>query len=514
MKMISTPTPVAANQYTGYIHNCLRNRACEPSYSAPVPGIPYLQLYVNFGTTKPIAAEFELYDHCGVAGTEQIFPSNYVIGQDPDGNWYGVFKNFNTPVANITTFIVWLSAIVNTPSGFQEKTFFSEMLVIEPCAPLTKIKACQPENATITAFDVNGLYYGLPQNVDYLGIAGVRYFHIAYVRNAKLRELSNKATFKSSLTRNFRTEFERIEQFDTELVPKWYKDVLLAIYLRGAISVNDGDPHIVSDLVFEPINDDDLTWKPYVQVKETVKLYFGCDESACVECCAPTITSAVSAGGEEGNTITIEFNGCEPSPSNGFKVFYRPIGSEIDYRESENFTVSPAVINDTLDQEGTEYEGYMVGDCAGSYGPSVPFDTEVGSGSGSGSGSISEGSQSSGFPELINGRISFICEDAAFAIMDIQFNGVSVDPVSGSLPMLSTDPPLEFYVTNPALAGTLKVIFDTPDAGVISIHGVDTSEQISCIDGIEPAFLELTMFDVENAGTVPFEIEVFCGACP
>jgi hypothetical protein len=293
MKMISTPTPVAANQYTGYVHNCLRNQACEPSYLAPVPGIPYLQLYVNFGAYKPLTADFELINHCN-GEIEQIFPSNFVVGQDSEGNWYGVFKNFNTPLTDVTAFVMWLSSFVSTPSGFQERTFFSELMVVEPCAPLMKIKACQPEKATITAFDVNGLYYGLPQNVDYLGIGAVRYFHIAYVRLGKLREFSNKATFKSSLTRNFRTQFERIHILDTELVPKWYKDVLLAIYLRGAISVDDGQTYLVSELVIDPINEDDLTWRPAIQVKETIKLYYGCDESECVECCSPIILSAVT----------------------------------------------------------------------------------------------------------------------------------------------------------------------------------------------------------------------------
>jgi hypothetical protein len=300
MKMISTPTAVAANQYTAYVHNCLRNRACEPSYSAPLPGVPFLQLYVDFGANKPFTADFELLNHCN-GETEQIFPSNFVVGQDPEGNWYGVFKNFNTPLTDLTTFVVWLSALVDTPTGFQERTFFSEMMVVEPCAPLTKIKACHPEGATTTAFDVNDLYYGLPQNVDYLGIGSIRYFHIAYVRLGKLREISNKATFKSSLTRNFRTQFERIHQVDTELVPQWYKDVIVAIYLRGAISVDDGPTMVVSDLAVESINDDDLIWRPSAQVKKTTKLYFGCDDSACVECCAPTIYSATNTSDGTGS---------------------------------------------------------------------------------------------------------------------------------------------------------------------------------------------------------------------
>lgn len=287
--MISTPTAVGSSQYTNYVHNCLRNAQCDPPYSAPVLDIPYVQLYVDFGQYEPVMYEIQLVDHCGDNG-EQLFPSNYIVGQTPEGNWFGVFKYFQ-PVA-VTTFVIWLSAFVDVPGGLVEKTFFSEMFVVEPCDHLTKVKACQPAGALATGFDVNGIYYGDPVPGDVLGFDGVRYFHIAWVRRGKLRELSNKATFKSSLYRTFRSTLERTHQLEFELVPKWYKDVLLAIYMRGAIQVNDGPTMIVSDLNFEALNDDDLQWRAYPQLKTTTNLYFGCDDSECVECCSPLVISA------------------------------------------------------------------------------------------------------------------------------------------------------------------------------------------------------------------------------
>lgn len=299
--MTPTPAAVPANQYPAYVHNCKRNRSCEPAWSAPLPGLPYLQLYVDFGVDKPVMIEFNVIDHCNGDTTEQIFPSNYVVGKTPEGNWYGVFKYFNTPVSGVTSFVVWLSATVIDDAGVHERTFFSEMLVVEPCAPLTKIKSCQPEASTTTGFDVNGVYYGLPVNMDYLGIAQVRYFHIAYVRLGKVRELSNKATFKQSLIRNFRTTIEKVHVVETELVPKWYKDELLGIYARGVIQVDDDKQYIVSDLAFEAINDDDLTWKPFAQLKETFRLYYGCDDSVCIECCSPVIIFATVNPDESGS---------------------------------------------------------------------------------------------------------------------------------------------------------------------------------------------------------------------
>lgn len=288
--MISTPTVVAANQYPAYVHNCLRNAQCEPSYSAPIPGIPYLQLYVDFGQYEPTAVEFQLVDVC-TGEVEQIFPSNFVVGRTPEGGFYGVFKYFNTPLTPVTTFVVWMLAVVPGFPGFL-RTFFTEMLMVEPCAPLTKIKSCHPQGATTTGFDVNSVYYGLPADPDFLGNGSVRFFHIAYVRYGKVRELSNKGTFKSSLVRTFRSTVEKIHQVETELVPKWYKNELLAIYSRGAIQVNDGPTYLVSDLNFEAINEDDLTWKPFAQLKETFRLFYGCDTSECVECCSPVVLDA------------------------------------------------------------------------------------------------------------------------------------------------------------------------------------------------------------------------------
>lgn len=326
MKMINTPAAVLPTVYPSYVHNCKRNRACEPGYLAPLPGVPYLQLYVEFGTTKPVTMDFEIIDTC-TGNIEQIFPSNYVAGKTPDGTWYGVFKYFNTPALPVTSFVVWLSSFVQVGDTLQEKTFFSEMLVVEPCAPLMKIKACQPEGATTTGFDTNDVYYGLPTNLDYLGISAIRFFHIAYVRLGKVRELSNKATFKSSLVANFRTIVEKIHQLETELVPKWYKNELLAIYARGAVQIDDVKTWIVSELAFEALNDDDLTWKPFAQLKETFRLYFGCDDSECVECCSPIVLSAFvtsdaeSASGSVSESVSASAS--EPPPEEGgeFRVW-------------------------------------------------------------------------------------------------------------------------------------------------------------------------------------------------
>lgn len=289
MKMIQTPSEVAATQYASYIHNCLRNPACEPSWGAPLPAVSTLQLFADFGDTAPGSFEFTLVNLC-TGATEQITPAEYVVGQTPELGYYGVFKVFNNPAIPVTSFVVHLSA--------GSKSYFSEMLVVEPCTPLMKVKSCHPRAATVTGFDINGIYYGLPFAGASLGDDSVRYFHIAYVRRGKVKDMGAKATFKSSVYFNFRTTIEKIYQFEPgELVPKWYKDVLLAIYSRGAISFDDGPAFIVSDINFTGINDDDLQWKAFAQLKETFKLYYGCDDGICEECCSPSVISADAVGG-------------------------------------------------------------------------------------------------------------------------------------------------------------------------------------------------------------------------
>lgn len=382
MKMIPTTGAAPINQFQAYVHNCKRNVACEPAFAAPLPGVPYLQLYVDFGQYQPLTFEIQLQDMCDTGHSEQIFPSNYIVGQTPEGNWYGVFKYFNDVVTPVTNFVAWLSSLVDAPTGLTEKTFFSELLTIDPCDNLMKVKSCQPEGATITGFDVNDVYYGLPANVDFLGLAGVRYFHIAYVRRAKVRELSNKATFKSSLIRNFRTTIEKTWQLESEIVPQWYKDVLLAIFARGAIQIDDTTTYLVSDLNFEALNDDDLRWKPFAQLKATFRLYFGCDSSECVECCSPTVTvtSVVSTGHDEQGS---ESGGGGSTPSLVCPLHIQILTQSLGFNDTncDNVKYWVRLVDDLGNPVANPLGGnilvnstadYIVGDCAT---PSSSFST-------------------------------------------------------------------------------------------------------------------------------------------
>ncbi len=86
------------------------------------------------------------------------------------------------------------------------------------------------------------------------------------------------------------------------------------------------------------------------------------------------------------NTIHLLFTPCQPAPANGYRITYRPSGSAIAYRTWPlTFMSSPAVFTDTQDPAGTQYEGFVQGDCGGDgLGVRVPWTTGENSPSGGG----------------------------------------------------------------------------------------------------------------------------------
>lgn len=77
------------------------------------------------------------------------------------------------------------------------------------------------------------------------------------------------------------------------------------------------------------------------------------------------------------NFLTLCFKPCEPSPAAGYQVHYRPADSDEDLRVwPDNFTDSPAQLEIAADPDGTQYEGFIYGDCGdGKLGVGVPFKT-------------------------------------------------------------------------------------------------------------------------------------------
>lgn len=95
----------------------------------------------------------------------------------------------------------------------------------------------------------------------------------------------------------------------------------------------------------------------------------------CVSCCTPEINSATSNISGSDNILTVNFTPC--TPANTFHLWYRPQGSSISYRDGGTSLTSPFVVTDSLDAEGTQYEGYIQSECGGILGEHVIFATSA-----------------------------------------------------------------------------------------------------------------------------------------
>lgn len=63
------------------------------------------------------------------------------------------------------------------------------------------------------------------------------------------------------------------------------------------------------------------------------------------------------------NTVTVIFIPCNPAPINGYNLKWRVKGSSDPYTDEGNFTGSPIVFTDSLNPDGTCYEGILQSDC-------------------------------------------------------------------------------------------------------------------------------------------------------
>lgn len=92
------------------------------------------------------------------------------------------------------------------------------------------------------------------------------------------------------------------------------------------------------------------------------------------------------------NRITINFTPCVDTPSDGYRLVYRPISGGAFRIWPSNFTSSPIEIIDTIDPPGTQYEGYIQADCGTSgFGGQIEFETTSQGGGGSSPGGSEPG---------------------------------------------------------------------------------------------------------------------------
>lgn len=262
-------------KFAAYSRNC-NTGTCGRKYLAPVPSLADIQLFVNFGNSKPASFEIAVIDVYKPINNSVVTSTDYLIGWS-GSYWYGIFRGIVTG----PDYHAFLIALI-TPT----QTFFSEQYCSSSdCGILTKISVCYPYNYNDE--DLNGIYIGAPDPSKPIeGNAVLFYQHNFWTRQGEIYETSNKITFTGNYKKNFATSLIKNFEFRPELVPGWYKDYLLSVYFRGNILI-DGTPAIVTDVNFEDVDVD--YWKAYAVLGKEIKGGFGCSPYICSGPCAAVL---------------------------------------------------------------------------------------------------------------------------------------------------------------------------------------------------------------------------------
>lgn len=245
-------------------------RCAIRAFVPAVPGIAEINLFVNFGSSKPSSFEIWMVNACKVEAS-LVSTGCYTVAYS-GSYWYGVFKALTT-TSNYSQFLFAIKT--------SNATYFSDVVEIPECGDLTKLSVCYPNN--YNAEDINGVYIGWPDpEFEVVGSSDVIYQHKAWVRMGEIIETSNKIKYVSSRFKNFSTYLVRQWELRSEIVPGWYKDILLAIYFRGNILIN-GQEASIEDLNFEDVDVD--YWKAYAILSKEFKGSFGCASIECAPEC-------------------------------------------------------------------------------------------------------------------------------------------------------------------------------------------------------------------------------------
>jgi hypothetical protein len=382
MKMI--PGTGTALDYGLYISNC---QTRQRNYKIPVQGLLDVQLYIDFGPDNPgDTAAINLVHTCGAAAgtTELLTPAAYVIGQDPDDNYYGVFQGFN----ETTDAIAFIIAI-----EFGDVVYFSEEYEIDVCpGDLKLVKSCYGNLEPEISFDAEDIYFGQSQGGT-LGDASVVYEHKFLMRLVEVSLNAIKNDFKQGRTRTFRNEATNLFLFWGEFVPGWYLPHVDAVFKRGEVyigSPEEEDPKkwLLDSTVYENLDDCSQCWRPAVLLKKNHYNSFSCEEDPCVvvvdegggggggpdTCCNPSVNEA-TVEFLEGNTVCLDFTPCEPTPANGYVILWRLAGSGGSFATITGVTASPHCFG-VGGSEGDQYEGFIYSDCgSGITGSQIPWST-------------------------------------------------------------------------------------------------------------------------------------------
>jgi hypothetical protein len=348
MKLINAGLSGANTVYTQHLFNCTRNPKCERPFYVPISAWSDLMVYVDLpGKPETIEGVAEVLNICeevlggdfnddfnddfdignSVSSNTIVF-NRYIVGQKPDGSWYGVFGNpMVTGGEGIRCFFLTLRFII----GGLEYTYFSEQICFEnSCKELKRLESCYPnEPAGAEAEDPNGIYYGYPNNVDILGDETYRYLHWGYVRDASVTEQNNRLNFTAfNSKKTYKGTVDREHLLEFELVPTFYKNHILGIIARGDITIDDTAWRLATDQEIRIIDTDSKLWRMDILLAEQHKQTFGCGGECTLQGCEVGPTDADYSFDLSEARYRIEFEGA--SLSAGQQVEYELRNRETD----------------------------------------------------------------------------------------------------------------------------------------------------------------------------------------
>jgi len=292
------------SDYANFTSNCTLGQL---PYKIPINNLSDVQLYIDIGVTKPTLIGYELIHTCGpLAGTvEALATTDYLVGQDKNDRWFGVFKNL-TGGTNLNCFVIAITLDGNI--------YFSEEYCIDSCQNPTSIEGCYGNLDPSISTDCNGIYFGGHAGTDTpLGTTTIRYRHKVFLRGVEITASAFKNTFKQGRTRTFRTEGEKLFKFWSELVPEWYISEVNGVFFRGQVVIN-GTTYLLNETLFDKVEECLKQWKTDATFKESCYQSYSCEDDPCAEapesCCDPVVINATIDEVEEES----QSSGYPPTP--------------------------------------------------------------------------------------------------------------------------------------------------------------------------------------------------------
>jgi len=297
MKLIPAGFGEMATPYTDLLFNCTRNQKCQRTFYVPVKLFSDIVLFTDL-PGEPTLVQIDVLNVCDIENEGSAVASKYVAGTKPDGSWYAVLGSLIVTPPIGVVYHKFFFRVTFTVSGI-DYIYFSEQYEFPICETLTFVRGCYPNQEVGTdAFDCNGIYYGFPNNEeDFLGDHNYRYVHSGYVRLGSVIEQRNKMTFTAFNNRTtYKSVFNREWLFEQDIVPTFYKDVLIGIYNRGMVQVDGKEWKLADSQDVAMIDTDSKLWRLDIVFDEECKQSYGCKPRDCFlpvdPCCVPTLISA------------------------------------------------------------------------------------------------------------------------------------------------------------------------------------------------------------------------------